>query len=800
VNGWQSVLDLLSGGPGAFVYHLMVLLALLATAGIAFIEYRRARNPDQQRIAWAFLVLFLVRALLLMTSPAQADSLTGGVSLVNLSLPVLAGALEVVSLAVMWWAFLTPLVGRRGGRLFLFGTLGLAAVVVAVFIPLWSRALRQGTTAGYSASWQYSAWTAWVTLIALSAALVLFLGRRRVEYDLPTISFAMLAGGGGLVLFGQIGAGRVVSLIAYSLLVVAVYRTALQDLYAYRRELETLSEESLRQTRELLFLLEVGRAVGESLELDAMLHNVAASVANALDADRSAVFLAGEEEESLWLAAQYVPLQRAGTRHEAQPVSLSDQPLLEHVLRRRKQMLVSPQSSPSRLRPLYDLLGSHEEGPLIVQPLLLKQRVLGVLVVGNDRSKRPFDAGEARLCDAAAPQIAAAIENARLYSRVEQQAARLTAALQAQQEEASRREAILESTAEGIIVTDAGGQVALMNAAAERVLGVERSQVLGHPLQPLLEAVAIDREVNLERLQQAALPVHLTFELQGRQVEVSAAPVRAADGTFLGMVAVLRDVTREVQAERAKREFIAVISHELRTPLTAILGYAEVLYAGTAGDLNPTQSRFVTTIHDNARRLVSLANNLIALSEGDRGRLELQYAPTDLAFIIGDVARGFAARMEAAQLECTVEVERDLPLIEADPERIRQILVNLVSNAMKYTFPGGRVTIGAGAMPVAEGGEPEYCRLWVSDTGVGIAPDKQQVIWERFSRGDGPVREEGSGLGLGLTIVKSLAEAHGGRVWVESAPGQGSTFTVLLPVRRPAPSLLEGEPAYPALA
>lgn len=799
MSGWRSVLDLLSGGPGAFVYHLMVFLALLATTGIALVEYRRTRNSDQQRIVIAFSVLLVVRALLLVSNPVQAEPGAGGASLAAVLLPLLTGALEVVGLAVLWWAFLTSLQGRRAGRLFLLGHLGLTAAVAVLFLPLWYGALRQAPGQEYAAFWQQSVWSAWATLIPLSAASILFLSRRRVEYDLPAISFAMLAGGHGLILFEHTGIGRVVNLIAYALLVVAVYRAALQDLYAYRRELETLSEESLRQTRELLFLLEVGRAVGESLELEALLQNVAVSVANALDADRSAIFLVGQEEDQLRLAAQYVPLQRAGMRQEVQTVSLSDQPLLEHALRRRKQLLVA-QSGPSRLQTLYRLLGSHEEGPLIVQPLLLQQRVLGLLVVGNDRSKRPFDVGEARLCDASAPQIAAAIENAQLYGRVEQQAARLAATLQTLQEEASRREAILESIAEGIIVTDAAGQVALMNAAAEQVLGVERSHVLDRPLQPLLEAIAIDREVNLARLQEAAHPLHLTFELQGKQLEVSAASVRAADGAFLGIVAVLRDITGEVQAERAKREFIAVISHELRTPLTAILGYAEVLYAGTAGDLNSTQARFVTTIHDNARRMVSLANNLIALSEGDRGRMELQYAPTDLAFIIGDVVRGFAARMEAAQLECTVEVEGDLPLIEADPERIRQILVNLVSNALKFTFPGGRVTIGAAAMPATEGDEAEYCRLWVSDTGVGIAPDKQQIIWERFSRAGGSIREEGSGLGLGLTIVKSLTDAHGGRVWVESVPGQGSTFTVLLPVRRPAPLPSEGDLAYPALA
>ena len=783
--------DLLSTGPGTFVYHLMILLAMLSAAGIAYIEYRRTRNPDQYHFLWAFSVLLLLRIPLLIGSPFRPELAEGVLPLLlSAIIPLLVYALEVSSLTLLWWAFLSPLIGRRTSRVFLIGNLVLAAVVTVALFPSWYRMLQPFPLLEYATFWQQAIWDLWATLLSLSAAALLFVYRRRLGYIFPAISFTFLTVGNLLILFHLVGLGRLVNLIGYPLLVMAIYRAALQDLYAYRQELETLSEESLRQTRDLLFLVEVSRALGESLNLNTVLRNVAESVTHALDADRTAVLLRDEDPRQLRLATQFVPLQRAGEELLTTPFSLSEQPLLDHVVRRRKQVVLNPQMNPSRLRALYDLLGSQEQGPIIIQPLVHHQRVLGVLIVGRDRSKRPFGAGEAKLCASVAPQVAAAVENARLYQR-------LAAALQIQEEETGRREAILESIAEGIIVTNAKGCAVLVNAAAEKILGVARERVLGQPLQRLLESAAADREADLHHLQELTTPLHVLFELQNQQVQVSAAPVRSQDGDTLGIVAALRDVTREVQAERAKREFVAVISHELRTPLTAILGYTEALYSGMVGNLTQTQSQFIRTIHGNARRMVAMADNLIALSAAERGHLQLEYAETDLALIIGAVVQTFVPQMRAGQLEWSMDIEDDLPLIEADPNRIRQVLMNLMSNAIKFTFPGGRIAIGGATVRDPQGSEPHYCRLWVQDTGIGIPPEKQLAIWERFSRAEGPVEEKGSGLGLGLTIVKSLTEAHGGRVWVKSTPGEGSTFTLLLPIQQPSHSLLETGVAYP---
>ena len=779
-----AILNLFSGG-GSTVYHLLILLALEAAVGIALVEYRHTRNPDQRRFFLAFLGILLLRIPILAGDPLQNAILT---PFLDAFLSLLIYALEVVSLTLMWWAFLSPLVGRLGSRIFLLTNLALALVLSAAFFPAWYHHLSTLPTALYQEAdlslyyitfWQQPVWDLWATLLPLSAAVILFRQRHRLGYSMPAVSFALITLGNGLILFDQIGLGRLINLFGYPLLAIAVYRTALQDLWAYRNELETLSEESLRQTREILSLIEISRAIGELLDMDTLLRRVVEAIVHALDADRAAILLAGPEPGEMLLAAQYTPLHTISST-KAKTISTGRHSVLDHAVRRQRQLILIPKNQ--QLQPLYKLLGSDESGPTIIQPLIRKEQTLGIMLVGNDHTKRPFSDNDARLCNSIATQVSAAIDNARLYRS-------LSLALKTQEEETDRREAILESIAEGVIVTDAAGKAVLMNAAAEDLLGVTRRQILGRPLQQMLEP-ATTSQPNLRQLTESPTHLQAIFDLENKQIHVSAAPVRNAVGEQMGLVAVLRDVTREVQAERAKREFIATISHELRTPLTAILGYAEALYSGMVGTLNQSQEQFIHIIHDNARRMVSMANNLIALSEAERGRLELEYAETDLSLIANEVAHTFAPQIQSRQIEWKLQIEDDLPPIEADPNRIRQVLANLVSNAVKYTLPGGHVTMGIEMMPATSETQPRFCKIWVQDTGVGIPPQEQHRVWERFYRADNPLKVEAGGIGVGLSIVRSLVHAHGGRVWLDSDPGEGSTFTVLLPASpQPSPSL-----------
>ena len=187
--------------------------------------------------------------------------------------------------------------------------------------------------------------------------------------------------------------------------------------------------------------------------------------------------------------------------------------------------------------------------------------------------------------------------------------------------------------------------------------------------------------------------------------------------------------------------------------------------------------------------MANLADNLIAVAQIEKGLIQLEYGDTDLYGIINDVVHSFRSQVEPRQLEIELDLADDLPVLEADPARVRQILDNLISNAIKFTYPGGRIVIGARLLRDDGGAERAHCAIYVSDTGIGVSAEEEVHIWERFYRPANPLAGEASGLGVGLSIVKSLVEAHGGRVWLESSTGVGSTFTVVLPLTRirPAP-------------
>jgi len=771
----------------------MVLLVLEAMAGVALIEWLHIHNPDQRRTLWACLGLLALRIPLLVGEPLCTTIVA----------PLISG-MDVASLVLLGWVFLSTGLGRRATMLYLICGLSVTLLCVAFCLPGWYLTLAQFPNLPYGMLWQQSFWYAASMLLALTLVLILLRRGRQDEHWLPVFGFTLLGLGFAVLYAGSlflttgrfgvefpatlIGLGRLINLIGYPLFAIAVYRRAVQYLGAYRQELQVMSEESLRQTQELLFLVEASRALGESLDLTTILHRVVESTTMALDADRAAIFLINHDEpETIHLAAQYALLQRIKQPATQAGFPLAEQPTLDYAVRRRKALLLNIAAGNPRLQALYGLLGSQEAGPTIVQPLLRHRRALGALVVGNERSQRAFGPDDSRLCQSIAVQVAATIDNARLYRNLEAQTNYLAELLHAQEEEARRRTAILESASEGVIVSDREGHIIVVNAAAERILSAPRQRLLGRSLEGLMVRITSDSQFDWGQIARSGAVLQTVFELENKVVQVSAAPVLTPAGDHLGAVAILHDISKEVQAERAKSEFITSISHELRTPLTAIQGYAEALSSGMIGAVSEAQSHFLTIIRDNALRMVSLADNLIAISQLEKGYLKLEYGETDLHLLVGNTLLAFQRQLVDRQLEVSLELDESLPLIEADPARVRQILDNLVSNAIKFTYPGGHITIAA--EPLRDNGDqqPTYCALRVSDTGIGISAEEQALIWERFYRPTNPLAVEASGLGVGLSIVKSLVEAHGGRVWLTSTAGEGSTFTVLLPVERAQP-------------
>jgi GAF domain-containing protein/two-component sensor histidine kinase len=425
-------------------------------------------------------------------------------------------------------------------------------------------------------------------------------------------------------------------------------------------------------------------------------------------------------------------------------------------------------------------------------PLLVQNGPLGALILTSPVVNF-FTQEQLQLLATIANEIAVFIHNAELYSFINDLAMRLSNLLEQQREETSKNQAILQSLGEGVIVLDEQQQVMLFNPAAEQMLRIPAAAALRQPLAALRDygdsaaarqrAAAIyasldeglrlvgEHGQNHSRMLDLGDPVEQTIALNFARV--------IGPSASYGSVVVLRDITREIESERAKREFISTVSHELRTPLTSIKGYVDVMMLGTAGAFNESQLMFLSTVQNNANQLVELVNDILEIDRIDANRIELNLEQVDVAAVMRDVFQTLKTQIERKRMTATMEVAEGLPLVTADRRRLRQVILNLVSNAVKYTFDEGRITVRAGLNPAG------MLQVDVEDTGVGISPEDQQRLFRRFYRVDNPLRDQAGGTGLGLAIAKSFVELHGGEMWVRSELGKGSTFSFILPLTQP---------------
>ena len=257
-----------------------------------------------------------------------------------------------------------------------------------------------------------------------------------------------------------------------------------------------------------------------------------------------------------------------------------------------------------------------------------------------------------------------------------------------------------------------------------------------------------------------------------REIEAHGRPV-VDDGGAKRIIGTTRDVTAERDAERAKDEFFGLVSHELRTPLTSIIGYAELLTEIEAENLSDQGRRFLEVIERNSRRELSLVGDLLLLSKITSGKFEIEVGTADLTAIAESTLEAARPAADKAGIVLSLEAEGGTPLVAGDAHRLTQVVENLISNAIKFTPNGGRV-----AVRIARAGRGVMVE--VSDTGIGIARDDLGRLFERMYRAPQPQRRQIRGTGLGLTIVKAIVDAHGAAIGVESEPGEGSTFRVVL--------------------
>ncbi|MGD1994213.1 MAG: ATP-binding protein, partial [Anaerolineae bacterium] len=340
-------------------------------------------------------------------------------------------------------------------------------------------------------------------------------------------------------------------------------------------------------------------------------------------------------------------------------------------------------------------------------------------------------------------------------------------------EAASRLRAILSSIGDGVVLEDPEGKLIPLNAVAAGLLEELAASFQLGPLREL-SASAVDEAPDTET--NPWLLEKRRFGVGNKVLSMHSAAVRTEDGQRLGTVIVLRDVTAEVEAEQLKDAFVAHVSHELRTPLTAIKGYSSLMLAKGGDDLDPPDRSFLETISRHTDTLITMVDELLDFSEIEaRGRLELRLRPVQLSEVVEWVADHWDARMAEKGIKFRTEISRNLPQVDADSRRLRWAVVNLVRNAWQYTPDGGEVTIRLSS-------RDGQVTIDVIDTGVGLSPEEQQHLFDRFHRGPHDTDDDVRGLGLGLYITKAIVDAHDGELQVVSSEGVGSTFSLILPV------------------
>ena len=331
--------------------------------------------------------------------------------------------------------------------------------------------------------------------------------------------------------------------------------------------------------------------------------------------------------------------------------------------------------------------------------------------------------------------------------------------------ERARLAAVLEQMTDGVLIADAQGIIQFANPAAGRLF--QTSQLVNR---------SVTEVIRHHQLVEAWRRCQHTRQMQSETVEVPTRHqylqlVVVPDQHSSGSLLLAQDLTRIRRLETVRRDFISNLSHELRTPLASLKALTETLQDGALDD-PPAARRFIDQIQIEVDALSQMVSELLELSRIESGRLSLDLQPVSPFDLLTSACKRMKLQAERAGLTLRVECAKDLPRVMVDAQRLEQVLVNLIHNAVKYTKPGGEVVLGAEAGP----GE---VRCAVRDTGIGIPADDVPRIFERFYRVE--KSRSGSGTGLGLSIAKHIVEAHKGKIWAESVEGQGSTFYFTLP-------------------
>ncbi|GAB4539011.1 MAG: hypothetical protein Fur002_03450 [Anaerolineales bacterium] len=576
-----------------------------------------------------------------------------------------------------------------------------------------------------------------------------------------------------------------------------------------------LLEETQQRARQLSTLNEITRQLTSTLELEPLLQNILESAVGILNSEAGSLFLVDEQTGELVFKVTVGPVaanlvgQRLppGTGIVGRAVQLRE-PLIEN----------EPQKSNSRFVGIDKQTGFVSRA-LMAVPLQVKDRVIGVVEVINRRDGLPFVEDDQSLLSAFAGQAAVAIENTRLFMLTDQELAARVEELSVMQRIDRELNASLEMDRAMRITLEWALRQSNAEAGLIGMLEEDKLRVMAHQGFEEKTAALFERPMTVElpalvQAVESGQPQRVTVTtssqkiLPGAHTQISI-PIRR-ETSVIGLlhlesvsdslvdIAFLTRLTDHAaiaisnaqlygEVERAnasKSEFVAFVAHELKNPMTSIKGYTDLMAAGSVGPINEMQSNFLNTIKTNVERMSTLVSDLNDNSKLEAGRLRLDYKAVEVAPLIDETARSLKRQIEDKKQTIGIVLPEKMPLIWADRVRVIQVLVNLLSNSYKYTPEGGHLELGAeeSANHWDANGAARVVHIWVKDNGLGMTPEDQKKLFNKFFRSEDSEARKSPGTGLGLHITKSLVELQGGKIWFESEFRAGTTFHITIPV------------------
>ena len=509
-----------------------------------------------------------------------------------------------------------------------------------------------------------------------------------------------------------------------------------------QRQLELERDALLAQTKsqaeEFSALHAVGKKTASLLDLEEILTTVVGAAVVLTRAEQGSLMLLDQETGELYLRASQNLAEPGAQRLR---IKVNDS-LMGQVVQSGQPVLLSGNE-------LVKIRTSFLVKALLSVPLMVGSRAIGVLSVDNKITNQSFSDHAVKLLLTFADYAAIAIENARLYSAVETERAKLNS--------------MLRDIQDAVIVVDPELCILLVNNAAREAFNLT-DEVIGQPVSAAIHNPSVIDLFDQRKLRSRNWRSEIVLD-DGRTLQGVLSVLSG-----IGFGAVMQDISRLKELDRIKSEFVSIVSHDLRTPLTTIRGYVSLL--PRVGALNEQQMEFVTRVEQSMTNIVDLIADLLDIGKIEAG-LDWEMLPVELHAAIQQVAQELQPSVQIKQQVLVVNAPV-LPLIMGNERRLRQLVANLIGNAIKYTPEHGHIEV---SLREDEG----FLVLQVSDDGMGISSEDQRRIFDKFFRVESEETLQVVGSGLGLSIVKAIAEKHGGRVWVHSQLGQGSTFTVLLP-------------------